>query len=492
MRIKIKYLFTAVNIILILKSSNDLVAQSNLWDVPKGFVVEKVVSDLFLPVNITFVPNPQADADAPIYYITELYGRVKVVLRNGEVGVYADSLLNFSPTGNFPGSGEMGVSGIVVEPNTGDLFVTMVYDDNGIKNKVVRMGSSDGGRTVNTIETLLDGIPGPPQSHQIHAATIGPDGKLYVQVGDGFNSASAQDDNDLRGKILRLNFDGSIPADNPDPTSYVYAKGLRNPFGGAWREADGLLYVSDNGPNRDDRLVKVEAGGNLGWPNSLTAAALKLWNPPVAPTAVSFCNGSGFPEDLRGRLFVGLSGPTFHPGQTQSGKRIEMFTLGEDGSVSAEAVFLNYIGGGRATVVGLTFGPDGLYFTDLYGEDGFDSNGITHANVYRVYYDPNTSVEDNKSSAPKQFALAQNYPNPFNPTTVISYELAGGSDVEITIYNQKGQAVKTLVSGQHQAGSYRIRWDGRNDEGKRVAGGLYLLRMKAGSFSSALKMLLIR
>jgi len=352
-------------LIFCLISASDVIAQSDLWEVPEGFVVEKVVSDLFLPVNIAFVPNSQPSEDAPNYYITELYGKVKVVLRNGEVRVYADNLLNFSPTGNFPGSGEMGVSGLVVDPNTGDLFVTMVYNAGGIKNKVVRMSSNDGGRSVASITTLVDNIPGPPQSHQIHAATIGPDGKLYVQIGDGFESESAQKDDDLRGKVLRMNFDGSIPVDNPNPSSYIYAKGVRNPFGGAWRESDGLLYVSDNGPDRDDRLAKVAAGGNLGWPNDLLTGAIKLWNPPVAPTAVSFCNGAGFPDSLQSRLFVALSGPTYHLGQTGQGKRIEMFTLAEDGSVTSEQVFLNYIGGGRATVVGLAFGPDGLYFTDL-------------------------------------------------------------------------------------------------------------------------------
>lgn len=356
------------------------------WAVLNGFVVERVVTDLFLPVNLAFIPNPQPEAGAPLFYITELYGKVKVVLRNGEVRVYADSLLNFSPTGNFPGSGEMGVTGIVVEPNSGDLFVTMVYEDNGIKNKVVRMHSTDGGRSVASITTVLDGIPGPPQSHQIHQATIGPDGKLYLQIGDGFDADSAQRDDDLRGKILRMNFDGSIPTDNPFPGSYVYSKGVRNPFGGAWRKADNLLYISDNGPDVDDRLVKVEPGGNYGWPMTLLPGAIYRWNPTVAPTAVAFCQGAGFPESCQGRLFVGLSGPTFKLGQTSRGKRIQMFTLAPDGSVNSTLDFLTYIGEGRATVLGIAFGPDGLYFTDLYGEEGFDSNGITHSNVYRVFY----------------------------------------------------------------------------------------------------------
>ena len=128
MRNNIRHSIAIVILIYCHISTSEVIAQSELWDVPDGFVVEQVVSDLFLPVEIAFVPNFQPDQDAPLYYITELYGKIKVVLRSGEVRVYADNLLNFSPTGNFPGSGEIGVNGIVVEPNTGDLFVTMVYN----------------------------------------------------------------------------------------------------------------------------------------------------------------------------------------------------------------------------------------------------------------------------------------------------------------------------------------------------------------------------
>lgn len=460
--------------------------QTEQWVVPEGFKVEAVVTDLFLPVNIAFVPNPLPEAGAPLYYITELYGQVKVVLQNGEVRTYAENLLNFEPTGDFPGSGELGVSGIVVEPLSGDLFVTMVYEDDGIKNRVVRMSSIDGGRSMNTLTILLDGIPGPVQSHQIHQATIGPDNKLYVQVGDGFFDTAAQSDTDLRGKILRMNFDGSIPADNPAPGSYVYAKGVRNPFGGAWRAADNRLYISGNGPERDDRLVKVEAGGNHGWPNSLLPGAIHIWNPTVAPTAVAFCNGSGFPETLQGLLFVGLSGPTYHPGITSRGKRIEMFGLNENGQVISREIFMNYNGGGRATVVGVAFGPDGLYFTDLYGEEGFDFNGQTQANVYRVYYDPPTAIEPN-NSLPAGFALAQNYPNPFNPQTTITYMLPQREHVTLTIYNMEGRKLKTLINKPLPGGTHQVTVDGAG-----ISSGVYIYRITAGVFKAVRKMVLIR
>ncbi|MCA9240837.1 MAG: hypothetical protein KDA37_11585, partial [Planctomycetales bacterium] len=81
-----------------------------------GFRVEVAAEGLQLPVNIAFVPNPGPDPNDPQFYVTELYGSVKVVLNNGEVLDYATNLLNYNPTGNFPGSGEQGVAGIVVDP----------------------------------------------------------------------------------------------------------------------------------------------------------------------------------------------------------------------------------------------------------------------------------------------------------------------------------------------------------------------------------------
>jgi hypothetical protein len=98
--------------------------------VPTGYKVEIVAKGFQLPVNIAFVPDPGSQPMDPLFYVTELYGTIKVVTKNGTVLTYADSLLNFAPTGNFPGSGEQGLSGIVVDSATGDVFVNMLYDAN--------------------------------------------------------------------------------------------------------------------------------------------------------------------------------------------------------------------------------------------------------------------------------------------------------------------------------------------------------------------------
>lgn len=100
--------------------------------------------------------------------------------------------------------------------------------------------------------------------------------------------------------------------------------------------------------------------------------------------------------------------------------------------------------------------------------------------------------DDAPRSITKAFVLNQNYPNPFNPSTTISYELPERSYVEIFVYNIAGQKIKTLINKEQQAGSYKIQWDGNNDQGIPVASGIYLYRLKKEGLVKTRKMILIR
>ena len=92
---------------------------------------------------------------------------------------------------------------------------------------------------------------------------------------------------------------------------------------------------------------------------------------------------------------------------------------------------------------------------------------------------------------PIAFDLRQNYPNPFNPTTAITYQLAETSQVALSIYNVRGQKIRTLVSGKQGAGVYTVEWDSRDSQGVAVASGVYLYQINAGTFIKSLKMVLI-
>jgi hypothetical protein len=118
-------------------------------------------------------------------------------------------------------------------------------------------------------------------------------------------------------------------------------------------------------------------------------------------------------------------------------------------------------------------------------------NGKT-AREFRIVVGKKGFVETNDlnlSGVPQAFALGQNYPNPFwsaatsrsagNPSTVISFQLPVVSTVKLSIYNLKGQLVRTLFDGEQSAGRYTASWDGTNTFGDRVASGIYLVRMQA-------------
>ena len=92
------------------------------------------------------------------------------------------------------------------------------------------------------------------------------------------------------------------------------------------------------------------------------------------------------------------------------------------------------------------------------------------------------------------YGLQQNYPNPFNPTTEIRFALKESAKTYLSIYNIKGEKVKTILNGQYikKDQIYKTLWDGTDDSNKKVTSGIYLYKMKSGKFTSAKKMILMK
>jgi len=88
--------------------------------------------------------------------------------------------------------------------------------------------------------------------------------------------------------------------------------------------------------------------------------------------------------------------------------------------------------------------------------------------------------------------LGQNRPNPFGADTKIAYGLSGDADVSIRIYDVKGRLVRTVVNGRRTADHHSAVWDGRDDAGRMVSGGVYFYRITAGSFVETRKMVILR
>ena len=106
----------------------------------------------------------------------------------------------------------------------------------------------------------------------------------------------------------------------------------------------------------------------------------------------------------------------------------------------------------------------------------------------------NSSVLKNEmvSNLPDKFFLFNNYPNPFNPSTIISYNLPKDSHVNISIFDVLGRKVKTLTNQHMKAGKNKVQWNGENDHGKLLAGGVYIYKIISGGYNQSKKMILVK
>lgn len=125
--------------------------------------------------------------------------------------------------------------------------------------------------------------------------------------------------------------------------------------------------------------------------------------------------------------------------------------------------------------------------TDMSGHQTWGSNSRDNPFVF-------TTIGYRKAPnlIPQQFVLYQNYPNPFNQATKIKYVVSELGPVEVTIYDILGQKVRSLADGRHQPGVYEVIWDGTDNSGAAVPGGMYICRMHARNFSSHKKVLLMK
>ena len=359
------------------------------WRVAAGFRVELVAGGLTLPVQLAAVPTPSDEPGAPVAYITELHGTVKALGNDGSVWTYATDILNARPSD--PPSrfkGEVGTSGIAVDPATGDVYVSTAVSRGGeLYNRIVRLESDDGGRTAaRSVDVLRMDDEATSPSHQIHGLLFGHDGQLYAAIGDGFESERAADDAYFSGKLLRLQRDGSAPADNPRfdpahpdaPVSYQWVKGIRNSFALAQRPGDDAVYTADNGLGID-RLLRLDAGGDYGWPYDEGGPGhhgLVFFGPPaVAPVGVAFATGGVFPTERQGNLYMGAYGRYFSEGPLEKGKEIWEIELDAAGTVTKPpSVFVKYAGDGYATITGVAYLPDGLYFVEFFADHPSEGN----------------------------------------------------------------------------------------------------------------------
>ncbi|HEY6878540.1 MAG TPA: PQQ-dependent sugar dehydrogenase, partial [Polyangiales bacterium] len=250
------------------------------------------------------------------------------------------------------------------------LYFSTRNSSNGLINRLVAYELSDDG-TITEEGIVLDNIPAGVH-HQGGRMQIGPDGKLYVGVG-AYDPSFAQKLDQLPGKLLRMNLDGTVPDDNPHPGSLVFLSGVRNTQGYDWFD-DKHILLMDHGPTAVDPGVPqkgwdefdvVRAGENLGWPDRLgcdkgsnTVTPVMTWQRSLPPGGAAIYRGTSIKEWV-GSLIVATLGL---PGMGE-GEHLHRIKVSDDNPyvVEKHEVYLKSQYGRLRTVA---MGPDGhLYIT---------------------------------------------------------------------------------------------------------------------------------
>lgn len=228
---------------------------------PAALKVDIFVSGLDTPWAIDFAPD----------------GRVFISERPGRIRVIKEGKLQPEPWATLPVNevGEAGLLGLALDPQFAQnhfLYTAYTYRSaqGGLLNRLVRL-REDPATGKGVLDRVLFDEVQANSTHDGGRVKFGPDGKLYWSIGDAQNTAAAQDPKLPIGKILRLNADGTIPADNSFPGLPVYSYGHRNVQGLAWQPGTGRLFATEHGPSGgqgccQDEVNLIEPGKNYGWP----------------------------------------------------------------------------------------------------------------------------------------------------------------------------------------------------------------------------------
>jgi glucose/arabinose dehydrogenase len=324
------------------------------------FQVETVAANLEVPWAIAFAPDNRT-------FFTERPGRVRVI-ENGK--------LRSDPVFTVPDvepSSESGLMDLSLHPNFAAnkfLYLAYAYRGDGKRVRVVRYKFAD--NKLIEPKTIIEDIPAAP-NHAGTRARFGPDGKLYVTTGDATDKEIAQETDSLGGKTLRLNDDGTVPADNPFVADKrfrpeIWTVGHRNAQGLAWQPGSNLMFQTEHGPSGfdgpggGDEVNIVERGKNYGWAEihhkqnkSGLESPLLEYTPSCAPASGMFSSGKVFPE-FKGNFFFGCL----------RGERIIRVVLDGRKVVKQENLFEDKYGRIRE----IAEAPDGSIYFSTSNRDG--------------------------------------------------------------------------------------------------------------------------
>lgn len=248
-------------LLLFLLSINIITVKGHHFSIKEGFVSELVSDKLVNPTAMDIAPDGRI-------FISEKSGKIKII-ENGEI------LPNLFLNLEVDEFGERGLSGFILDKEfdkTGYIYVYYnVLGEN--RNRLSRF-KANGNSVIPNSETIFiefDKLSG--TTHNGGAMRWALDTTLIIAIGDGLKASVVQNMDNLFGKVLRLNRDGSIPEDNPfynthtGNSRYIYALGLRNPFTFDIHPTTGKILANDVGDTNFEEINEIIPGANYGWPN---------------------------------------------------------------------------------------------------------------------------------------------------------------------------------------------------------------------------------
>jgi glucose/arabinose dehydrogenase len=339
-----------------------------------SFKVETVIPNLEVVWSIVWTPD----------------GRMLFTERPGRVRVFENGKLRPQPLFTVPDvepRGESGLMSIALHPQFASnhwVYLSYAYNSNGQRVRVARYRETGAGLVDRKV--IIENLP----AAQFHAGCrlrFGPDGKLYVTVGDATDRQIAQQTNSLGGKILRLNDDGSVPSDNPfvgrsDARPEIWVLGSRNSQGIDFQPGTNLLWETEHGPSGfdgpggGDEVNIIERGKNYGWPTihhrdtkpGMESPILE-YTPACAPASGTFYRGSEFPQ-FKSNFFFGCL----------VGQRIIRVVTNGRQVVSQE----NLLEGKYGRIRDIAEGPDGYIYFSTSNRDGRGSPASDDDRILRL------------------------------------------------------------------------------------------------------------
>jgi glucose/arabinose dehydrogenase len=436
--------------------------------------------------------------------------RLFVVEQKGIISVFQNSSTINSKktfldiTNKVASGGEMGLLGLAFHPNyksNGYFYVDYTTDSPSRRTIISRFKvSDDADKADKSSELVIMQIEQPYSNHNGGQITFGPDGYLYISLGDGGSGGdplnNAQNLQSLLGKILRIDVNKadvgknySIPIDNPfkgSSSGYkeeIYAYGLRNVWRFSFDNLTKQLWGADVGQNAWEEINIITKGGNFGW---RCYEGLHEYN-------TSQCSSTNYIK------------PTWEYGHNSEGGFSITGGFVYRGSKVSELygkyVYADFVSG---HIWALEFkngtAINNKLFSNAHPVSTFgidEANDLYFANyssgkLYR--FKPTVSGGIGKAELPTELKLYQNFPNPFNPSTTIRYQIpvvdapsGVGVHVALKVYDVLGRELATLVNEPKSAGQYATEFNGAG-----LTSGIYLARISLGNFSDSQKIILLK